>query len=61
MKFEKMETSSAHVNERVHVHNERNFPQEKLDSEINALFLLKGHGGLYFYCIIIVYILSSLT
>ena len=28
------------ANERVHVHNERNFPQAKLDSEINARFLL---------------------
>ena len=34
------------VNERVHVHNERNFPRAKLDSEINVPFL--EHGGLYF-------------
>ena len=33
---------------RVHVDNERNFPQAKLDSEINVRFLLKEHGGLYF-------------
>ena len=31
-------------NERVHVHNER-FPQAKLDSEINACFLLTEHGS----------------
>ena len=30
------------------VHNERNFPQAKLDSEINAHFLLNEHGDLYF-------------
>ena len=34
--------------QRVHVHNERNFPQAKLDSEINVRFLLNGHGDLYF-------------
>ena len=32
----------------MHVHNERNFPQAKLDSEINACFLLNEHGNLYF-------------
>ena len=32
--------SLARANERVHVHNERNFPQAKLDSEINVPFLL---------------------
>ena len=32
----------------MHVHNEINFPQAKLDSEINARFLLNGHGDLYF-------------
>ena len=32
-----------------HIHNVRDFPQAKLDnSEINALFLLHKHGGLYF-------------
>ena len=30
------------------VHNERNFPQAKLDSEINVRFLLNEHGDLYF-------------
>ena len=48
------------VRMRVHVHNERNFTQAKLDSEINACFLLKECCDLYFYCIIIVYILTSL-
>ena len=33
---------------RVHVHNKRNFPQANLDSEINARFVLNGHGDLYF-------------
>ena len=32
--------SIAHANERIHVHNKRNFPQASLDSEINARFLL---------------------
>ena len=36
------------VNERVHVHNEINFPQAKLDKEINVPFLLNEHGNLYF-------------
>ena len=38
----------ARANERVHVHSERNYPQAKLDSEINVLFLLNEHGDLYF-------------
>ena len=32
----------------MHVHNDRNFPQTKLDSEINVRFLLNEHGDLYF-------------
>ena len=32
----------------MHVLNERNFPQAKLDSEINVRFLLNEHGDLYF-------------
>ena len=32
----------------MHVHNKRNFPQAKLDSEINVRFLLNEHGDLYF-------------
>jgi len=31
----------------VHVHNVRDFPQAKLDSEINARFLSNEHGDLY--------------
>ena len=38
----------AHANERVHEHNEINFPQAKLNSEINVSFLLNGHGNLSF-------------
>ena len=40
--------SLARGNERVHLHNERNFPQAKLDSEISARFPLNKHGNLYF-------------
>ena len=36
--------SSARAHGRVHVQNVRNFPQTKLDSEINAPFLLNEHG-----------------
>ena len=32
----------------MHVHNKRNFPQGKLDSEINVHFLLNEHGDQYF-------------
>ena len=32
----------------MHVHNERNFPQAKLDSEINVPFLFNENGDLYF-------------
>ena len=32
----------------MHVHNERNFPQTKHDSEKNVRFLLNEHGDLYF-------------
>ena len=53
--------SLARANGRVHIHNETNFPQAKLVSEINARFLLNEHWTFIFYCIIIVYILSSLT
>ena len=52
--------SLARPNKRVQVHNERNLPQAKLDSEINVRFLVSEHGNLYFYCVIIVYILPSL-
>ena len=36
--------SLARANECVHIHNVRDFPQYKVDSEINARFLLKEHG-----------------
>ena len=52
--------SLSRENEHVNVHNERNFPQAKLDSEINVPCILNEHGDLHFYLIIIVYILSSL-
>ena len=37
-------TSSARAYGRVHVQNVRDFPQTKLDSEINSPFLLNEHG-----------------
>ena len=55
--------SLARANECVHLHNERNFPQGKLDSEINVPpFLLNEHNDQYFLSDnnTIVYILSSL-
>ena len=39
----------ARGNELVQVHNEKNFPQAKLDSEINVPFVLNEHGDLYFF------------
>ena len=33
----------------MHIQNARDFPQTKLDSEINALFLLNEHGGPRFF------------
>ena len=36
----------ARAHERVLVQNVRDFPQSKLDSEINAPFLLRGYGTL---------------
>ena len=39
--------SLARANEREHVHNVRDFPQAKLDSEIIVRFLLDEHGDLY--------------
>ena len=32
----------------MHLHNERNFPQAKHDSEINVRFLFNEYGDLYF-------------
>ena len=40
--------SLARANERMPVHNERNVPRAKLDSEINVLFLLNEHGDILF-------------
>ena len=40
--------SSARANERARVQNVRDFPQTKLDSEINARFLLNEHGEPHF-------------
>ena len=37
----------ARSNKRVHLHNERSFPQAKLDNEINVPFILNEHGDLY--------------
>ena len=42
-----MSASLARANGRVHLHNERNFPQPKLDSELNVRFLLNKYGNLY--------------
>ena len=39
-----MFASSACAHERVHVQNVRDFPQTKLDNEINSPFLLNEHG-----------------
>ena len=33
----------------VYLHNKINFPQAKLNSEINARVLLNEHGNLYFF------------
>ena len=52
---------AARTNKRVNLRDERNFPQAKLDSEINARFLLNKQGDLYFSLHNnSVYILSSL-
>ena len=40
--------SLAHAHERVHIHNVRDFPQAKFDSEINAQFLSNKHDDLDF-------------
>ena len=41
-------SSLARANERARVQNVRDFPQTKLDSEINARFLLNEHGDPHF-------------
>ena len=40
--------SLARANERTSVQNARDFPQTKLDSVINARFLLNGHSDPHF-------------
>ena len=41
--------SLARPHEHVHVQNVRDFPQTKLDSEINSPFLLNDHGDPRFF------------
>ena len=41
--------SLARAHERVQVRNVRDFPQTKLDSEINSPFLLNEHGDPQFF------------
>ena len=43
-----MFASLARANERARVQNVRDFPQTKLDCEINARFLLNEHGDPHF-------------
>ena len=43
-----MFASLARANERARVQNVRDFPQAKLDCEINARFLLNEHGDPHF-------------
>jgi len=38
----------VHAYQLARVQNERDFPQTKLDSELNAPFLLNEHGGPHF-------------
>ena len=44
----KIFASLARANERARVRNVRDFPQTKLDSEINGRFLLNEHGDPHF-------------
>ena len=41
--------SSARTHGRVHIQNVRDFPQTKLDSEINSIFLLNERGDPRFF------------
>ena len=43
-----MFASLARANERVRVQNVTDFPQTKLDSEVNARFLVNEHGDPHF-------------
>ena len=47
--------SSARENEHVYVHNLRDFPQAKLDNEINVRFLLDKHRKVPFSTFKLVY------
>ena len=52
--------SLARAHERVHVQNVRDFPQSKLDSEVNAPFLLNEHGGpRLFFLFFLMYLLRT--
>ena len=44
----RMFASLARAHERVHIQNIRDFPQTKLDSEMNAPFLLNEQGDPHF-------------
>ena len=46
--FASLARANKRVVECVHIRNIRDFPQAKLDREINACFLLNEHGDLYF-------------
>ena len=45
----------------MHIHKMRDFPQAKLDSEIDAHFLLNERSDLYFVVIISMRTVSSIT
>ena len=55
-----MLASLAQANDRVHLQNEINFPQAKLDSEVHSRFLLTRMVTCILYCSIIAHMLSSL-
>ena len=42
--------SSARAHERARLHNVRDFPQAKLDNELNVRLLFNEHGDPYFLC-----------
>ena len=44
--------SSARAHERVHVQNVRDFPQTKLDTGMNSLFLVNEHGDPRFFYLV---------
>ena len=53
--------SIARAHERMRVQNVRDFLQTKLDSEVNAPFLLNEHGDPTFYFIILKRTIISIT